>query len=181
MGAFRALEGLRLGVVASHTPHSISLPKSVDMRVVLQRVSAASVRVGNDVVSSIGNGLCLLVGISEDDTIGDVEAAVAKIATLRVFADSEERMNLSLEDVGGEILLVSQFTLYGEVRRGRRPSFTRAAASDLAAPLIEQMASLFRERGLAVAEGVFGARMEVELVNDGPVTLALEINGGVVS
>lgn len=157
------------------------MPESVDMRVVLQRVSAASVRVGPEVVATIGNGLCLLVGISEDDTTEDVEAAVAKIATLRVFADSEERMNLSVEDVGGEVLLVSQFTLYGEVRRGRRPSFTRAAPPDVAAPLIAQMASRFRDRGLAVAEGEFGARMNVELINEGPVTLALEINGGLVS
>ena len=151
------------------------------MRVVLQRVSAASVRVGDDLVSSIGDGLCLLVGVSEDDTVGDVEAAVAKIATLRVFADSEGRMNLSVEDVDGEILIVSQFTLYGDVRRGRRPSFTRAAPPELAEPLIAQMVSLFRDRGLNVGEGVFGARMEVELVNDGPVTLALEFNGRVVS
>lgn len=150
------------------------------MRVILQRVSTASVRLDRDVVATIGNGLCLLVGIAENDTMEDVEAAVAKIATLRVFADGDDRMNLSVEDVGGEILLVSQFTLYGEVRRGRRPSFTAAAPPDLAAPLITQMASRFRDRGLVVAEGVFGARMDVELVNHGPVTLALEINEGVV-
>lgn len=138
-------------------------------------------RVDSDVVATIGRGLCLLVGIADHDTVEDVEAAVAKIATLRVFSDGDGRMNLSVEDVGGEILLVSQFTLYGEVRRGRRPSFTRAAPSDFAAPLITQMASRFRDRGLEVAEGVFGARMDVELTNEGPVTLTLEINGGVVS
>ena len=151
------------------------------MRVVLQRVSAASVRVDSDVVATIGRGLCLLVGIADHDTAEDVEAAVAKIATLRVFSDGDGRMNLSVEDVGGEILLVSQFTLYGDVRRGRRPSFTKAAPSDFAAPLITQMASRFRDRGLEVAEGVFGARMDVELTNEGPVTFTLEINGGVVS
>lgn len=150
------------------------------MRVVLQRVSSASVRVGEDIVSSIGQGLCLLVGITEDDSIRDVEKAVEKIAALRVFADSEGRMNLSVEDVGGEVMVISQFTLYGDVRRGRRPSFTKAASPHFAAPLIDHMAGLLRERGLVVGEGVFGAHMDVQLVNEGPVTLALEVSGGVV-
>lgn len=149
------------------------------MRVVLQRVSSASVRVGGDVAASIGEGLCLLVGVSEGDSATDVEAAVQKIVALRVFADEEGRMNLSVEEVDGEVLVVSQFTLYGDVRRGRRPSFTRAAPPEVAAPLIDLLVELLRARGLVVASGVFGARMDVELVNDGPVTLILEISEGV--
>lgn len=121
-----------------------------------------------------------MVGITEDDSIRDVEKAVEKIAALRVFADSEGRMNLSVEDVGGEVMVISQFTLYGDVRRGRRPSFTKAASPHFAAPLIDHMAGLLRERGLVVGEGVFGAHMDVQLVNEGPVTLALEVSGGVV-
>lgn len=156
------------------------MPQSAVMRVVLQRVSSASVRVGDDIVASTGNGLCLLVGIAQDDSVGDVESMVEKVATLRVFADTEGRMNLSVEDVQGEVLVISQFTLYGDIRRGRRPSFTRAAPPTVAAPLIDRMAELFRERGLVVGEGVFGARMDVQLVNDGPVTLALEVSEGVV-
>lgn len=151
------------------------------MRVVLQRVSSASVLVGDEVVTSIGKGLCLLVGITQNDSVGDVESAVEKIATLRVFADTGGRMNLSVEDVGGEVLVISQFTVYGDVRRGRRPSFTRAAPPDVAAPLIDRMVTLFRARGLVVEDGVFGAHMNVHLVNDGPVTLAIEVSEGVVS
>lgn len=152
--------------------------QSADMRVVLQRVSSASVRVEGETVGSIGRGLCLLVGISEGDTPMEVETAVSKIATLRIFPDANGRMNLSLEEVGGEVMVVSQFTLYGDVRRGRRPSFTRAASPESAAPMIDHMVGMFRARGLSVAEGVFGAQMHVELVNEGPVTLSLEFSEG---
>lgn len=132
-------------------------------------------------VSSIGPGLCLLVGVARGDDQADVEAAVAKLSTLRVFADELGKMNLSVEDVGGEVMVISQFTLYGDVRRGRRPSFTDAAPPQQAEPLIDHMVGEFRRRGLTVAEGSFGSRMEVALVNDGPVTLALDVSGGVVT
>lgn len=148
------------------------------MRIVIQRVSSASVTVGGEIVSSIGQGLCLLVGVAPGDTPDDVEAAVAKISGLRIFADSEDKMNLSVADVGGEVLVVSQFTLYGDVRKGRRPSFTGAAQPDTAERLIERMVRLFNERGLVAKEGVFGARMEVGIFNDGPVTIVLEVSQG---
>lgn len=151
------------------------------MRVVLQRVSTATVRVDGVPLSSIGPGLCLLVGVARGDDGADVEAAVAKLSTLRVFADQLGKMNLSVEDVGGEVMVISQFTLYGDVRRGRRPSFTEAAPPDQAEPLIDQMIAELRRRGLSVAQGSFGAKMEVALVNDGPVTLTLEVSGGVVT
>lgn len=148
------------------------------MRIVIQRVSSASVTVEGEIVSSIGQGLCLLVGVAPGDTPDDVEAAVAKISGLRIFADSEDKMNLSVADVGGEVLVVSQFTLYGDVRKGRRPSFTGAAQPDTAERLIERMVRLFNERGLVAKEGVFGARMEVGIFNDGPVTIVLEVSQG---
>lgn len=130
--------------------------------------------VGGDVVARIGPGLCLLVGIGEDDDDTAIDAAVAKITGLRVFSDHEGKMNLSVADVEGEVLVVSQFTLLGDTRRGRRPSFTAAASPETARPLIERMVTLLRSAGIPTSEGVFGARMEVELVNDGPVTLLLD-------
>jgi len=168
------------GISLGHDHHSIGLPQSVLMRIVVQRVSSAAVRVSDDVVARIGPGLCLLVGVCSDDTDKEVEAAVSKVAGLRVFSDSEGKMNLSVEEVGGEVMVVSQFTLYGDVRRGRRPSFTEAAQPGLAEPLIARMVDEFRARGLSTAEGIFGAKMDVELVNDGPVTFSLEITEGVV-
>ena len=150
------------------------------MRIVLQRVSSASVRVSGEPVARIGPGLCLLVGVSPGDSAADIETAVAKVSGLRIFPDSDGKMNRSVEDAGGEVMVVSQFTLYGDLRRGRRPSFTDAAPPEVAEPLIGELVEGFRSRGLATSEGVFGARMEVELVNDGPVTFSLEITGGVV-
>lgn len=160
--------------------HSKSLPESAIVRIVLQRVSSASVRVEGSEVASIGPGLCLLAGVARGDGAAEVEAAAAKIAGLRVFPDNDGKMNRSLADVAGEVLLVSQFTLVGEVRRGRRPSFSAAAAPEAARGVLESLAEALRERGVSVAEGEFGAQMEVELVNDGPVTLALEIEEGYV-
>lgn len=145
------------------------------MRVVLQRVSRASVSVDGSLVSAIGNGLLLLVGIENGDTDEDVSVAVDKISGLRVFPDEVGKMNLSIGDVDGEILIVSQFTLLGDIRRGRRPSFTGAAAPDLAAPLIDQMTKDLTNIGIRTSSGVFGAAMEVELVNDGPVTLVFSV------
>lgn len=133
--------------------------------------------VDGSVVSAIGGGLCLLVGVEEGDDDRAADAAVAKISGLRVFSDTAGKMNLSVAEVGGEVLVVSQFTLLGDTRRGRRPSFTAAASPETAQPLIHRMAVAFRSEGIPTSEGVFGARMEVELVNDGPVTLLLEFGG----
>lgn len=129
-------------------------------------------------VSEIGQGLCLLVGVEEGDDSATVDSAVSKISGLRVFSDAAGKMNLSVKDVGGELLVVSQFTLLGDTRRGRRPSFTAAASPELASPLIDRMASGFQSEGIPTSQGVFGAKMEVELVNDGPVTLLLEFGSG---
>ncbi len=148
------------------------------MRIVLQRVARASVSVDGVVVSSIGRGFCLLVGVAPDDGEAEVAAAVDKISNLRVFNDEVGKMNLGIGDVGGEILVVSQFTLLGEVRKGRRPSFTGAARPEHAEPLVESMAAGFEDVGIVTRTGVFGAMMEVELVNDGPVTLVLEVSAG---
>ncbi len=145
------------------------------MRVVLQRVAHASVRVEGSLVASIGLGYLLLVGIGTDDAAGEAERLAEKIAGLRVFADENGKMNLALADVGGEALVVSQFTLYGDTRRGRRPSWTAAAEPGIAAERVEELARALEARGVPnVGRGVFGADMQVELLNDGPVTLVLD-------
>lgn len=144
------------------------------MRVVLQRVSRASVTVDGAPVSGIGAGLLLLVGVGQDDSQDEPRRLADKIATLRIFSDAAGKMNLALADVGGEVLVVSQFTLYGDVRGGRRPSWTRAAEPGIAAERVEELATSLEARGLVVRRGVFGAHMEVELLNDGPVTLILD-------
>jgi D-tyrosyl-tRNA(Tyr) deacylase len=140
------------------------------MRIVAQRVSRASVRVGADVVGSIGNGLLLLVGVESGDGPEQVERAAHRFATLRVFPDEGGAMNRGLDEIRGEILVVSQFTLAGSIRRGRRPDFFAAARPEDAEPLVEALVASLRDRGIVVATGVFRAHMEVELVNDGPVT-----------
>jgi D-aminoacyl-tRNA deacylase len=144
------------------------------MRVLLQRVSRAEVRVGERVTGRIGRGFLLLVGITHADGESEVAWMAEKVTGLRLFADTEEKMNLALADVGGALLVVSQFTLYGDAAKGRRPSFVGAAPPDVAIPLYERFVALLRERGLTVETGEFGAMMDVELVNDGPVTLWLE-------
>lgn len=151
------------------------------MRVVLQRVTGATVDVGGQAVARIGRGLVLLVGIAKGDTLSDVEAAVAKIVSLRVFEDETGKMNRSVQDLSGEILLVSQFTLLSDVRKGRRPSFTRAAEPKSASALIEAMVEGFRKESVAISTGVFGARMMLDLINEGPVTLVLDVANGSVS
>jgi len=145
------------------------------MRVVLQRVSRAAVTVDDDVVAAIGQGLLLLVGIEDGDNEDDVGVAVDKIAGLRIFADESGKMNRSIRDVSGEILVVSQFTLLGEVTRGRRPSFSAAAEPVIAEPLVERMVAEFNATGIPTVSGVFGATMSVELVNEGPVTLTFSV------
>ena len=144
------------------------------MRVVLQRVSRASVRVRGEIVGEIGRGFLLLVGVGRGDPAADVERLADKIAGLRVFADGDGKMNLALADVNGQVLVVSQFTLYGDVRKGRRPSWTAAEDPLVAEPMVEALASELEARGLPVTRGRFGADMQVELVNDGPVTLILD-------
>ena len=145
------------------------------MKAIIQRVSRASVTVAGEVVSQIGSGLLILLGIGPADTMSVVEQMAQKIATLRIFEDEEEKMNLSVLDVKGEALVVSQFTLYADTSRGRRPSFINAAKPDLAEPLVTSFAQQMASLGVPTQMGVFGARMEVELVNDGPVTIVMEI------
>ena len=144
------------------------------MRLLLQRVSRAEVRVEGRVIGRIGRGFCLLVGYTGTDGEAQNTWMADKVAGLRLFADAEGKMNLGLADAGGDVLVVSQFTLYGDAEKGRRPSFVDAARPEVAIPLYEGFIKLLRERGLAVETGEFGAMMEVELVNDGPVTLWLE-------
>lgn len=144
------------------------------MRVLLQRVSRAEVRVGDRVTGAIARGFLLLVGFTHADTEAAVAWMADKVAGLRLFTDAEGKMNLGLDEVGGAVLVVSQFTLYGDAQKGRRPSFIEAARPELAIPLYERFVAMLRERGLRVETGEFGAMMDVELVNDGPVTLSLE-------
>ena len=144
------------------------------MRVVLQRVSSAEVRVGERVTGRIDRGFLLLVGFTHDDGEAALAWMADKVVGLRLFADAEDKMNLALADVGGGVLVVSQFTLYGDASKGRRPSFIDAARPETAIPLYEGFLAMLRARGLQVEAGEFGASMEVELVNDGPVTLWLE-------
>ncbi len=140
------------------------------MKIVVQRVSRASVRVKGEVVGSIGQGLLLLVGVETGDGPEQVARAAHRLATLRVFEDEHGHMNRGLDEVGGEILVVSQFTLVGSIRKGRRPDFVGAAKPEEAEPLVEAFVAALRARGVTVSTGVFRAHMEVELVNDGPVT-----------
>ncbi|MFN9720453.1 MAG: D-aminoacyl-tRNA deacylase [Planctomycetota bacterium] len=148
------------------------------MRAVIQRVSEASVSVHGQIVGEIQQGFLVLLGIAEDDTQADALWIAGKIAGLRVFEDLEGRMNLALADVGGSILLVSQFTLYGDCRKGRRPSFVEAARPEKAVSLYQSVAAELRGVGLQVNTGTFQAHMQVRLLNDGPVTLLLDSRKG---
>ncbi|MEC3878000.1 D-aminoacyl-tRNA deacylase [Parapedobacter sp. 10938] len=145
------------------------------MRAVIQRVSEASCEVEGHIVGSIGLGFVVLLGIEEADEEGDLQWLAQKIANLRVFGDGEGLMNKSLHDIQGDVLLISQFTLFAQTKKGNRPSFIRAAKPDKAIPLYEAMiAELFTKVGREVATGVFGADMKVSLVNDGPVTIVMD-------
>ena len=144
------------------------------MKALLQRVSRASVAVDSQEVGAIGLGLLVLLGVARGDTEADAKYLADKVPELRIFPDAAGRFNRSLLDVGGEALVVSQFTLLAETRKGRRPDFGAAALPEVAAPLVERFAALLAARGVRVAEGRFGAHMTVELINDGPVTVMLE-------
>ena len=144
------------------------------MLALLQRVAHAEVRVANIVVGAIERGLLILLGIHEGDTLRDVTALAAKAVTLRIFEDAVGKMNLDVQDIQGAVLVVSQFTLYADTRKGRRPSFVQAARPTLAQPLYEAFLSAVAQYGVPVAQGAFGAHMAVSLLNDGPVTILLE-------
>ena len=145
------------------------------MRIVLQRVERAGVRVGDQVVGSIGAGLLLLVGIGFGDGLLDMAGAARKVLDLRVFEDAAGKMNLSLRELGLDVLAVPQFTLYGDARKGHRPSYAEAAPPGVAEPLFDAFVAALRGEGAPVAVGRFGAHMSVDLVNDGPVTLVLDL------
>ncbi len=144
------------------------------MRVLLQRVSRAEVRVDGRVTGRIGRGYLLLVGLTHDDDAARVSWMADKVAGLRLFPDADGKMNLALADIGGAVLVVSQFTLYGDARKGRRPSFIDAARPETAVPLYDRFIAELRDRRVPVETGEFGAHMDVDLVNDGPVTLMLD-------
>lgn len=144
------------------------------MRVVLQRVSRASVTIGGECVASIGPGILLLAGVAVGDTEEEARKLAQKCAEMRIFPDGEGRFNLSLLETNGEALVVSQFTLLADTRRGRRPSFANAAPPETAEPLVERFAEALRELGVPTQTGRFGAKMDIELVNDGPVTIVLD-------
>jgi D-tyrosyl-tRNA(Tyr) deacylase len=143
------------------------------MRVVVQRVTKASVTVDRDVVAAIGHGLLVLLGIATDDTVDEADRLAGKVARLRILESSDGKLDLSVLDTGGEILVVSQFTLLADTAKGNRPGFSDAARPEVAKPLVERFCAALSGHGVSVETGVFGARMSVELVNDGPVTIIL--------
>ena len=144
------------------------------MRAVVQRVSSSKVTVDGEVTGEINKGLLVLLGVTHEDTSKDVDYIIDKVLNLRIFEDENEKMNLSLKDVGGELLVVSQFTLYGDCRKGRRPSFSSAARPEVATKLYEEFIEKARKEGTVTKTGQFGAHMMVDLTNDGPVTILLE-------
>ena len=151
------------------------------MRIVLQRVNRASVNVEGETTGRIEIGLLALVGVAGGDDENDAMAAAVKIVGMRIFPDADGKMNRSVADVGGAVLLVSQFTLLGDVRRGRRPAFTAAASPDLAAPILAALSDAIAATGVAVEHGRFGAHMVVDLINDGPVTIVFDVTDGRVA
>lgn len=146
------------------------------MRAVVQRVEYANLRVDSELVSDISKGLLVLLGVGNDDNSSDVDYLVDKVLGLRIFEDEQGKMNLSVKDIEGEVLVVSQFTLYGDVRKGRRPSFSNSANPDKALKLYEEFVSKAKKSGLRIEKGVFGADMDVEFLNQGPVTILLDSN-----
>jgi D-aminoacyl-tRNA deacylase len=152
----------------------MAIRRNTNMRAVVQRVRSARVLVGDEVVGAVGQGLLVLLGVAPTDTIAQVHWLADKVVGLRIFADADGKMNRGVTDISGSILVVSQFTLYGDCRKGRRPSFVGAAAPEIAEPLYEAFLDGVRALGIPVAAGRFGALMQVELVNDGPVTLIID-------
>ncbi len=144
------------------------------MRAVVQRVKSSKVEVDNKVIGEIGKGINLLVGISKDDNKEDIDYIVRKVLGMRIFEDENERMNFSLQDIGGELLVISQFTLYGDCRKGKRPDFMKAQGGERAVELYNELVEAFRKEVPNLQTGEFGADMKVEIINDGPVTLLLE-------
>lgn len=145
------------------------------MRAVVQRAKRASVTVDDEVIGEIGQGLCVLVGVTHDDTESQAIKLAEKLWKLRIFTDDESKMNRAVSDVGAQVLVISQFTLYGDARKGNRPSFMNAARPEQAEPLVELVVSTLRDLGATVATGRFGADMAVELINDGPVTIVIDL------
>lgn len=147
------------------------------MRALIQRVKRASVTINSEVTGKINNGLLIFLGVGEDDTEKQVQYLVEKCTGLRIFTDEQDKMNLSVKDINGEILIVSQFTLFGDCKKGKRPSFVRAARPETAIPLYESFIAHCKNTGLNVQTGEFGADMQIELINDGPVTIWLDTEG----
>ena len=154
--------------------------RSPTVRAVIQRVREAEVTVDGEITGAIGAGLVVLVGVAVDDTERDAEVLATKLVGLRIFPDEDLKMNRSIIDAGGSVLLVSQFTLLADVRKGRRPAFTAAAPPELAEPLLAALAAAIEAAGVGVEQGRFGAMMEVSLVNDGPVTIVIDVEDGKV-
>ncbi len=148
------------------------------MRIVLQRVSRCAVEVDGETTGLIGTGLLALVGVADGDTAADARIAAAKTVGMRIFPDAEAKMNRSVADIGGAVLVVSQFTLLADVRKGRRPSFVGAARPEGAIPILEEFTEAVEAEGVRVAHGRFGAHMEVDLLNDGPVTIVFDVQDG---
>lgn len=144
------------------------------MKVVVQRVSSSSVSVGGEIVGKINQGLLILLGITHTDTEQNADWLVNKIINMRIFSDLEDKLNLSLKDIAGSILVISQFTLYAEAEKGNRPSFTSAARPEIAKPLYEYFIDKLKLNNILVESGIFGADMQIELINDGPITIILE-------
>ena len=144
------------------------------MKIVVQRVKAANVKVDNEIVGKISEGLMLLIGVDEDDDTNDADWLIKKIIDLRIFSDQEGKMNLSVKDISGEILCISQFTLISDYKKGNRPSYIKAAKPEKAIPLFEYFKQEIKKSGLKIESGIFGADMKVSLLNDGPVTLVFD-------
>lgn len=144
------------------------------MRAVVQRVKKSSCRVDNEIVGKIDKGLLLLLGIGQDDNEKDLDYLVDKVLGLRIFSDEDGKMNLSLEDIGGQILIISQFTLYGDARKGKRPSFSKSSSPELGEKYYNQFIDKVKSKGIKTETGIFGAHMDIELINDGPVTILLD-------